>query len=323
MHNCRECILTPKLEELLQNPNLEILLETEVTNITGERGDFQIELENNGTKKNLNVNAIILATGSKTFDPNRLPEYGYRNEDVITFLELEKLIVAQRLDGNDLKRPSDGKIPKRINFILCVGSRDSNRGNPHCSIVCCTYAIGQAKDLKKRYPNTEILIHYMDLRAAYRGFEEFYKETQELGVKFIRGRVADVQKVDGKLILRSENVDLGEPMEMESDLVILAVGQEMLNLPIASNGFIQDALPSDFTEKSGISVIGCALGPRGIRYSVKEAINSVDEIIEFFRNNGSGRIDISAESRIEPITAPSETHSAVAEVDSNINVGGA
>jgi heterodisulfide reductase subunit A len=300
MHYCAECILTPKFEELFQYPNLDIMLESEVTNISGNKGNYKVEVTSNAQnseKKELQVNAIIIATGSKTFDPNRLPEYGYRYDDVITFLELEKMIVNQRFEDNELKRLSDGKVPKRINFILCVGSRDINKGNPHCSIVCCTYAIGQAKDLKRRYPDTEIYIHYMDLRAAYRGFEEFYKDAQMMGIRFVRGRIAEVQKKGEKYILRSENLDLNEPMEYESDLVILAVGQEPhdgldkiakeLNLPLASNGFIQENLPINFTEDTGIGVIGCALGPRGIRYSVKEAIKSVDEIIEFFKNNNN------------------------------------
>ncbi|MCK5561064.1 MAG: CoB--CoM heterodisulfide reductase iron-sulfur subunit A family protein [Thermoplasmata archaeon] len=297
MHYCRECIYTPKLEELQQNPNLDIMLNTEVTDIKGKQGDYKIELTNGKGKNNLEVNAIIIATGSRTFDPNKLPEYGYQNDDVITFLELEKMIVAQRLEGNDFKRPSDGKIPKKINFLLCVGSRDLNKGNSHCSIVCCTYAIGQAKDLKRRYPDAEIIIHYMDLRAAYRGFEEFYREAQEMGVIFVRGRVAAVEKEGAKLNLKSENLDLGEPSVWKSDLVILAVGQEphegtdkianMLSLNLAENGFIQDSLPMDYTEKSGISVIGCALGPRGIRYSVKEALEAVDAISEFLGNNGA------------------------------------
>jgi heterodisulfide reductase subunit A len=259
MHYCRECIYTPKLGELLQNPNLEILLEAEVTNISGSAGSFKVEVTHVGEKKSLDVNAVIVATGSKTFDPNRIPEYGYRYDDVITFLELEKMIVDQRLTGNEFKRPSDGKVPNEINFILCVGSRDTNKGNPHCSIVCCTYAIGQAKDLKRRYPNAKITIHYMDLRAAYRGFEEFYKEAQEMGVRFVRGRVSEVQKLNEKYILKSENVDLGEPFEWESDLVVLVVGQEphdgadklakMLELPLAENGFINDSLPLNYTKR--------------------------------------------------------------------------
>jgi len=323
MHYCRECIYTPKLGDLLQNPNLEIMLEAQVTNITGDAGNFKVEVTKGTENKILDVSAVIVATGSKTFDPNRIPEYGYRYDDVITFLELEQMIVAQRDSGNIFGRPSDGKVPKRINFILCVGSRDNNKGNPHCSIVCCTYTIGQAKDLKRRYPDSEVIIHYMDLRAAYRGFEEFYKEAQELGVIFVRGRIAEVQKNDDKLILTSENVDLGEPAEWESDLVVLTVGQEphdgtdkiteMLKLSVAENGFIKDSLNLDFAKNNGISVIGCALGPRGIRYSVKDAIDAVDEITEFLDNHTAP---------VTPPTTPTTSTSTTTPVQPISNVSG-
>ncbi len=203
----------------------------------------------------------------------------------MTFLELEKMIVEQRNQGNILKRPSDGKIPKVVNFLLCVGSRDSNKGNQHCSIVCCTYAIGQAKDLKMKYPDMEVYVHYMDLRAAYRGFEEFYKDAQEKGVRFLRGRVAEVKKDNGDLLLKLENIDSDELMEIKSDLVVLVVGQEphkgsenianMLGLKLQPNGFIFG------NGSKGIAVAGCALGPRGIRYSVEDAKRAALEIMDF------------------------------------------
>jgi heterodisulfide reductase subunit A len=286
MDYCAECILTPKFGELYSNDNLEILLETEVGNISGKPGEFKVELNSKGEKKSLDVSAIILTTGARTFDADRLPEYGHdRYDDVMTFLELEKMIVSQRETGNVIKRPSDGKIPKAMNFILCAGSRDSNKGNQHCSIVCCTYAIGQAKELKIKYPEMEIYIHYMDLRAAYRGFEEFYKEAQELGVIFLRGRVASVEKDNGNLIVATENMDSDELMRIKSDLVVLVVGQEphegeaklaqMLGLKLQPNGFIEE------NGGNGIAVAGCALGPRGIRYSVEDAKRAAAKIVDF------------------------------------------
>lgn len=286
MDYCKECIFTPKFGELFQNQELEIMLDTTVENISGEAGNFHVELSSNGEKISVHVDAIIVATGSTTFDARKIPEYGYGlYEDVMTFLELEKMIVEQRMKDNVLKRPSDNKIPKTVNFILCVGSRDSNKGNPHCSIVCCTYAIGQAKDLKTRYPEMEVYVHYMDLRAAYRGFEEFYKEAQNIGVRFLRGRVAEIQKVNGNLMVKTENIDTDELMEINSDLVVLAVGQEphkgsdiiakTLGLKQQQNGFIKD------NGSNGIAVAGCALGPRGIRYSVEDAKRAALEIIDF------------------------------------------
>jgi heterodisulfide reductase subunit A len=294
MDYCMECIFTPKLGELLQNKNLEIMLQTKVNKIQGEPGNFQVSLSSNKENMDLTVNAIIMATGSTVFDAKRIPEYGYGiYDDVVTFLELEKLMVAQRMKDNVLRRPSDGKIPETINFLLCAGSRDSNKGNQHCSIVCCTYAIGQAKDLKKKYPDAEVYVHYMDLRAAYRGFEEFYKEAQEVGVRFLRGRVAEIRKEGDDLLVRTENIDSEELTEIRSDLVVLAVGQEphqgsdkiaeALGLSLQPNGFVK----GNGTE--GIAIAGCALGPRGIRYSVEDAKRAAQEIIDFL--NGGDTVE--------------------------------
>jgi len=306
MDYCRECIYTPKLEELLGNSNLEILTNTEITGISGAPGSYKVNIKNGSADKTLEATGIVLTTGSKTFDPARLPEMGYEYDDVITFLELEEMTVAQREESGmpiekfQLKRPSDGKIPRQINILLCVGSRDANKANKHCSIVCCTYAIGQAKELRERMPGTEVMIHYMDLRGAYRGFEEFYKEAQAMGVQFIRGRVSEVTRdpKDGQLYLRFENVELGEVFEMPTDLVVLAVGQEphegtaelaeMLKLPLAENGFIDYKLPLDITDRTGIAVAGAALGPKGIRYSVKDGLNAAGEIMRFIKARVKG-----------------------------------
>jgi heterodisulfide reductase subunit A len=306
MDYCRECIYTPKYEELEGSSNLEVLVNTEIMGISGGPGKYKVNVKNGSGERVIDANAVVLATGSKTFDPARLPELGHEYKDVITFLELEGLTLQQREDTGapienfQFKRPSDGKVPQTINILLCVGSRDENKANKHCSIVCCTYAIGQAKELKRQMPDAEIMIHNMDLRGAYRGFEEFYKEAQEMGVQFIRGRVAEVTrdpKAD-QLYIRYENVELGEVFEQPTDLVILAVGQEphdgtsglaeMLNLPLNESGFIDDVLPLDFTEKTGIAVAGAALGPKGIRYSVKDGLRAAAEVMRFLNNGSAG-----------------------------------
>lgn len=307
MDYCRECIYTPKFEELYSTPNLEVLTNSKIVGIKGTPGNYEVNVENgSGSKKSLKTSAIVLATGSKTFDPARLPELGYEFDDVITFLELEELTVSQReapgrpIEKVEFKRPSDGSVPKRVNILLCVGSRDEANANKHCSIVCCTYAIGQAKELRRQLPDAEIMIHYMDLRGSYRGFEEFYKEAQEQGIQFVRGRVAEVSKnpKDGQLILRCENIELGEIFEIPTDLVVLAVGQEphdgtgelaaWLKLPLAESGFIDHNLPLDITEKTGIAVAGAALGPKGIRYSVKDGLYAASEVLRFIKH-GSRR----------------------------------
>ena len=282
IQSCKTCILTPKLEDVMRNPNLEILLSSEVQDIKGGIGNREVTIKTPGGERKLDVGVIIIATGSQTFDPTTIPEYNYEDKDVITSIELERLIVEQRKSKGVIRRPSDNKIPKTINFIQCVGSRDEVKGNAHCSLVCCTYAIGQANEIKKKYPDSEVYIHYIDLRGPYRGFEEFYDEAKKNGIKFIRGRVAEVARVGEKLIIKATDLDLGNPIEIESDLVILSVGQEareastklaeMLHLPIDVDGFIKYFNPMlSPEERRGIFLAGCVQGPRGIRYSIEDA----------------------------------------------------
>ncbi len=282
IQSCKNCVLTPKIEDINQHDKIEIVLFSEVKEITGGLGNRTVKIKTPDGMKEIVVGTIVIATGSKIFDPTELPEYGYENKDVITTIELEKSIITQRDKGGELHRPSDGSVPKTVNFIQCVGSRDANRGNPHCSLVCCTYAIGQAMEIKKRYPDTDVYIHYMDLRGPYRGFEEFYEEAKRTGVNFVRGRVSEVFENDGKAILRCEDVDAGTPLEIESDLVVLSVGQEAredttkfaekLHLPLDIDGFIKYMNPMlTPEERRGIFIAGCAQGPKGIRYSIEDA----------------------------------------------------
>ncbi len=303
IQSCKNCVLTPKIEDVNQHDKIEIFLSSEVEEITGGLGNRRVKIKTPEGVKETDVGTMVIATGSKIFDPSELPEYGYENKDVITTIELEKLIIAQRDKGGELRRPSDGKIPKTVNFIQCVGSRDVNKANAYCSLVCCTYALGQAMEIKKRYPDTDVYIHYMDLRGPYRGFEEFYEETKKAGVNFVRGRVSEVFERDGKIILRCEDVDVGAPLEIESDLVVLSVGQEAraettklaeaLHLPLDIDGFIKYLNPMlTPEERGGIFIAGCAQGPKGIRYSIEDArlsaANAIKLLEKGFAYTGGG-----------------------------------
>jgi len=275
MHNCKDCRLTPKREMMQVNKNIEVFTSSEVVAIDGHVGNYSVQIQGKEDEvQTVTVGAVIIATGSKTFDPHKIPEYGYKNQDVVTFLELEGL--------DQFKRPSDGKVPKVVNIILCVGSRSINGGNPWCSLVCCNYALGQAATIKRLYPDTQVYVHYMDLRAAYRGFEEFYAEARELGVTFVRGRVAQVEKVGDKLLVKAKDIDSGKMLKIRSDMVVLAVGQEpadgsdniacMTYQKVGEDGFIKDVnLQFRSMEETGVFVAGCAQGPKGIRYSVGDA----------------------------------------------------
>ncbi|OGS42381.1 MAG: hypothetical protein A3K67_04635 [Euryarchaeota archaeon RBG_16_62_10] len=282
MQYCKECVFTPKVEDVLQTKNIEILLNSEIEDITGGFGSRHVKVKTPKGTKEFDVGTIIVATGSKTFDPKRISELRSEHPDVVTTVELEQLLVEQREKGGGLKRPSDGKEPKTVNFLQCVGSRDKTKGNLHCSLVCCTYAIGQAREIKRMNPGANVYIHYIDLRGPYRGFEEFYQAAKEEGINFVRGRISEIVADKGKLFVRALDTDADVLLNIESDLVVLAVGQEpadgadeiakMLHIQTDVDRFMKDInpmFPSEF--RRGIYVAGTAQGPKGIRYSIEDA----------------------------------------------------
>ncbi len=230
---------------------------------------------------NLKVDTIIVATGFDIFDPRLKPQYGYgRFRNVITALELERIIV--RMAEGEILRP----IGKRVAFIQCVGSRDAQVGNLYCSRICCMYATKLASLLKRADPSREVYVFYTDLRSYGKGFEEYYRTTQELGVKFIRGRPGELQEdpETGEVILRVEDTLTRKILEKRFDLVVLSVGlvpsrgtlriAELLKLPRSADGFIKEAHPKFRpvdTPVEGIFVAGTAQGPKDIPDTVAQA----------------------------------------------------
>jgi heterodisulfide reductase subunit A len=234
----------------------------------------------------IEVGTIIVATGFDPFDPSSLEEYGYGTyENVITGLELERILSPTGPSGGEIIRPSDGKIPKRIAFIQCVGSRDE-KTNPYCSRVCCMYATKQALLIKEKIPDANILVFYIDLRAFGKGYEEFYKRAQIEGIRYIRGKVAEVSEdpKSSNLILQAEDTLVGVLVEAEVDLVVLSIGLiprietgwlcRTLNLSTSSDGFLKEAHPKlrpMDTLVDGIFIAGVAQGPKDIPDCVAQA----------------------------------------------------
>ncbi|MBE0515960.1 MAG: CoB--CoM heterodisulfide reductase iron-sulfur subunit A family protein [Methanophagales archaeon] len=301
MHNCPNCELTPKIEEIYAAENIEVLTHAEVAGAKGHLGNYKVKVKvgegGMEEERELNVGTVIIATGSKTFDPKRIPEYGYEFEDVITAEELEEIYLNERLKGGDkLVRPSDGQIPKRVNFIQCVGSRGLKpESNPYCSITCCLYAMGHARKIKERYPDAEVYIHYVDLRSPYRGFEEYYNVALDSGVKFVRGLVDRVEKRGEKLVVVYENAELRKMAEMETELVVLSVGQEpsentaklseMFHVGRDIDGFFMELNPRFLVEEvTGVYVAGGALGPRNIRYAVADGRAAAENAIRLMEH---------------------------------------
>ncbi len=250
-------------------------------------GAKAIDFEQKPEEIEIEVGTIIVATGYKTFDARKIEEYGYgRYQNVITALEFERLINASGPTAGKLIRPSDGKEPRRIAFILCVGSRDE-RYNKYCSRVCCMYSIKNARLYKEKHPDADVYIFYMDIRASGKGYEEFYKKSQEeYGIKFIRGKPSEIRE-DPKtknLKVIVEDTLIGKKLEFEFDLVVLATGLEpsedskelarMLRISLGEDGFYLESHPKLKPVESvtdGIFLAGCCLGPKDIPESVAQA----------------------------------------------------
>jgi heterodisulfide reductase subunit A len=234
----------------------------------------------------LEVGAIIVATGYDIYLPYDNSLYGYgKYANVITSLEFERLILAAGPTGGKVVRASDGQKPHSIAFIQCVGSRDTNK-YPYCSNFCCMYTLKHAVQLKEKYKeDIEVYIFYMDMRTNFKGFEEFYQRAREMGVNFIRGRVSRVIE-DPKtknLIIHAEDANLGMPIEVEVEMVVLATaaiprkGSEeiarILNLTRGPDGFFMESHPKLKPLDSptdGVFLAGACQGPKDIPYSVSQ-----------------------------------------------------
>jgi heterodisulfide reductase subunit A len=233
------------------------------------------------------VGAIIVTTGFELFNAREKEEYGYGiYPNVITGLALERLLSASGPTGGHVVRPSDGKIPRKVAFLQCVGSRDEKSGNLYCSRVCCMYATKEAILLKEHVPEIDITIFYMDIRAYGKGFEEFYQRAkEEFGIKYIKGRVAEIVEDPNtqNLFLRVENTETGEILEHEVDMVILSAGlvsprndslKKILPIPIGDDGFFVTPNPKSdpvTTKIEGVFVAGVAEGPKDIPDAVTQA----------------------------------------------------
>lgn len=361
--DCAACILSPKMADVPANPNIELLTFTEIEDIKGYLGNYEVtvvrkpkfvdedkctacnkcaevcpvvvpnEYEEGLTSRRaiylpspiavphtyvldyeaclglfplacercseacepgainydmepkrmtFTVDTIVVATGFDTFDAREKKVYGighYKN--VITALDMERMIV-HAAEGNPI-RP----MGKRIAFIQCVGSRDEQVGNENCSRICCMYATKLSQLLKRSDPTRDVYVFYTDLRAYGKGFEEYYKRAQRTGVKFVRGRVAEVNgnsNGNGRVVMKVEDTLTRRIIQDEFDLVVLSVGirpseagkrvSDILKLGRSPDGFLQEAHPKFRpvdTLSDGVFICGCAQGPKDIPDTVAQA----------------------------------------------------
>jgi heterodisulfide reductase subunit A len=247
-------------------------------------GPGSIRRDDDETTLVVDAASIIITTGYEVFDARKKTPFNYlRLPDVITSLELERMINAGGPTGGKVKRLSDGKEPQSVVFIQCVGSRDMAIGCPSCSCVCCMQALKNAILLKEKHKKTEVIICYMDIRAYGKGYEEYFERAKSLGIRFLRGMPSDILP-DGKgsgMILQVEDSETAEVHTLHPELVVLSIGirpaeagpalAERLGVTCEENGFIRpvnDAVDTITTLRPGIYVAGTATAPRDIPDSV-------------------------------------------------------
>jgi heterodisulfide reductase subunit A len=253
--------------------------------------DFTMEEE----VLDLHVKTVVLATGFKLFDPLNIPRYGFgKFPNVLSSMQMEREIAPTR-PYNTVLRPGDGKVPDKIAYVLCTGSRDESVGNPICSQICCMYSIKQAQLLMGALPMADITIYYINIRSFGKGFDEFYEQAKGMGVKFVKGKIGTIsEQENGNLTLRYEDIIKGKVMEADHDLVVLSVGAlanrgvselfENETLALDPYQFVgQSDLMSQPAKTSieGVFVAGTASGPMDIPDSILSAGSASSEAISY------------------------------------------
>lgn len=233
----------------------------------------------------IDVKSVIVATGFKLFDPLRIERYGFgKLKNVLTSMQMERQLAPTR-PFNTILRPSDGKVPDKIAYVLCAGSRDDSAGNPICSQICCMYSIKQAQLLMGALPMADITIYYIDIRAFGKGYDEFYEQARGMGVNFVKGKIGKITEGEkGNLILRYEDITTGKIKEAEHDIAVLSVGVLANDetpsifgkgvLKTDSLKFVHQADPLTdpaATSVKGVFVAGTASGPMDIPDSILSA----------------------------------------------------
>jgi len=270
-------MLQPVIERVSAHPRIQVLCSAEVVEVKGYVGNFQVSVQQNGQIHSVSAGSIVIATGFETFDPRCKKELGYgAYPQVITTLDLEGLL------GGDLR--NNGRQPEKVVFIPCVGSRDQPLGNPYCSRVCCMVTARQARLVRQSLPEAQVTVFYMDVRAFGKGFEEFYDQARASGVLYRRGNPSEIIRGGERLLVRAEDTLLGEALEVEADLVVLAVGMtprqdsgalaSLLKLSRTPDGFFMEAHPKlrpVDTSVAGVFLAGCCQGPKDITDTVSQA----------------------------------------------------
>ncbi len=377
--DCAACILTPKMVDVAQNENIRIFSYSEVTDVKGFVGNFDVTIKKNAryvkedictgcgacvekcpmkkvpnefnlgmdnrsaiyipfaqavpkvatidpnacnmlkngkcglcarvcaagaidyTQKDEYINekygAIVVATGFNPISMEKFDEFAYnQSKDVITSLEFERLTNAAGPTAGHLERPSDGKSPKTIVFVQCVGSRCdacAEKGKEYCSKICCMYTAKHAMLVRDKYPDTDVYVFYIDVRTPGKNFDEFYRRAvEEYGVKYVKGMVGKVTPEGDKLKVQASDLISNKQLHIDADLVVLAAAIEpdksarplatMLTASMDTNDFFTEAHPKLRPVESptaGVFLSGACQGPKDIPETVSQAGAAASKVI--------------------------------------------
>ncbi|MCX7784743.1 MAG: CoB--CoM heterodisulfide reductase iron-sulfur subunit A family protein [candidate division WOR-3 bacterium] len=374
--DCSQCILTPKMVEAKQHPNITLMTYAEVEEINGYIGNFKVKVRqkakyvdwdkctgcdicigkcpkkakdefNQGLSerkaiykmfpqavpnrvvidrenclyfqkgacrlcekncpfgavkfddqdqiREYEVGAIVLATGYDLIDKKILTSYGFgKLKNVVDGLQFERILSASGPFMGEVRRPSDGKVPERIVFVQCAGSRDPENAMAYCSKICCMYTAKQAILYKHRVHQGEAIVFYIDVRTGGKGFEEFYKRATDEGVLYIRGKVSKIFEKGDKVIVWGADTLTGKKVEVEADMVVLATAMipsatkefaQMLKITQDEYGWFTEAHPKlrpVETLAGGFFLAGACQGPKDIPEAVAQSSGAASKVIALF-----------------------------------------
>ena len=309
-------LLSNPLERVTRHPNIQVLTDSEVTEVGGYVGNFIVKIrraerveewksgrvENEPRPSNLptlqfnfDIGAIVVATGYELYAQENLGEYGGgRYPNVIDGLQFEGMLASE--DG--LHRPSDGQVPKEVVWVQCAGSRDPALHKPYCSTICCMYVAKQTIAYKQRVPDGQAYVMYIDIRSQGRGYEEFVQTAMEdYDVLYLRGKVSRVfqEQGNGQVTVWGVDTLTGQNVEVEADLVVLAsavvpsrgsieLGQTIRS-GVDEHGFFSEAHPKLRPVESitaGIYLAGAAHFPKDIPETVAQASGAASKVLGLF-----------------------------------------
>jgi heterodisulfide reductase subunit A len=307
-------LLRQKIEAVSNHPKIQVLTNATVAEVGGYVGNFIVQVQqrpngptseqDTGSPHNrdfvpytLDIGAIIVATGYDLYNQEHLSEYGgARYPDVIDGLQFEAMLRPDGPTGGQIRRPSDGRVPKEVVWVQCAGSRDPELHMPYCSKVCCMYTAKQSMLYKRQVPDGQATVFYIDIRTQGKGYEEFSQRAmEEYDVLYVRGKPSKIFQENGRVTVWGVDTLTGLPIEAEADLVVLATAtvprasarelSQCLHISTDEHGFLSEAHPKLRPMESptaGIFLAGAAQFPKDIPETVAQASGAGAKLMSLF-----------------------------------------